>query len=380
MTPTDDDPSIPLSPVFASLAQADATPPPGGSLLLLLVFAAVAICTSFVCSLSEASILSVTRSHATVLARKGHLTGRLLERMKDQIERPLNAILTLNTLANTIGPIGMGAQAALLFDSVWVGISSGVMSYLVLVFGELIPKKLGAVYAPTLAPPISLLVVAMEAVTLPLIVLARPITWLADRVTGFFGGEAPATVDRGTLEVIADMGEAEGAIGESESEVIRNMLRLNERRVHEVMTPRTRVFMLPQAATIAEAMEHERFTQHTRIPLFKSGPDDVTGVVIKGNLYEAFASGQRARPLTDFRRPLTAVPEQATLLQVLEEFGRLGHHIFLVVDEFGGTAGVITLEDVLEAIIGREIIDETDRGAPAHTSADTARFSSEKKA
>ncbi|MEM1167141.1 MAG: hemolysin family protein [Planctomycetota bacterium] len=361
---SEEDPSEPSTAPAGALAapgtlEAEA---PGGSLTLLIVFAGLAIVTSFVCSLSEASILSVPKTHATVLVRQGRLTGRLLERMKDQIERPLNAILTLNTLANTVGSIGVGTQAALLFDSVWVGVASGVMTYLVLVFGELIPKKLGAVYARSLAPPISVVVVAMEVITLPLIVLARPVTWVADRLVSRFGAEAPATMDRGTLEVIADMGEAEGAIGESESEVIRNMLRLNERRVQEVMTPRTRVFMLPQTATIAEAMGHERFTQHTRIPVFADGPDDVTGVVIKGNLYEAFAAGEPGRRMTEFRRPVTAVPEQATLLRVLEEFGRLGHHIFLVVDEFGGTAGVITLEDVLEAIIGREIIDESDRG------------------
>ena len=335
----------------------------GGSVVALGVFAGIALTASFVCSLSEAAILSLPKSQARALAQKGHLSGRILERMKERIEGPLNAILTLNTLANTVGAMGVGAQAAALFDNVLVGVVSGVMTYAVLVFGELIPKKIGAVYARRLAPLIALTITVMEYLMAPIVVVARPLTWVADRALARFGGKEPASVSRESLHAIAEIGTAEGTLTSHESEIIRNLMSLSRVRVHEVMTPRTRVFMLGAETTIDEAVRHERFTRYTRIPIYGEDQDEIRGVVIKGNLYEAMMRGEGARRVREFRRVLGAVPEQATLLHVLDLFGETGHHIFLVADEFGGTAGVVTLEDVLEAIMGREIVDETDEAA-----------------
>ncbi|MEM9082428.1 MAG: hemolysin family protein [Planctomycetota bacterium] len=338
-------------------------PPSEGSWLLLILFAGLALLTSFVCSLCEAGILSLPEAHASWLAKKGRASGRMLEAMKQQIDRPLNAILTLNTIANTVGSIGVGAQAAELFDDIFVGIASGVMTYLVLVFGELIPKKLGATYSRPLAPAIAYLIRSMEIFTRPIIIFTKPITMLMDRALDRVAAAEQSTVSRETLGVIAELGSAEGSLNPAESQIIQNLMKLNVIRVSEVMTPRTAVFMLPQTQTVRESMAHARFTQFTRIPLTGENTDDVTGIVVKGNLYESYVKGDIDRPLTDFRRPIHKVWEGATLLQVLEEFARVGHHIYLAVDEFGGTAGVVTLEDVLEAILGQEIIDETDRVA-----------------
>jgi len=321
---------------------------------LLLFYLFLALGVSFICSLCEASLLSVSTTHATIMSKQGKRAGRMLVQMKEHIDRPLAAILTLNTASHTIGAAGVGAESLRVFANVPVAITSALLTLAILVLSEIIPKTIGAVYCRPLAGPVTYMVQAMIWGTYPIILALDAMSRLIKRGAG---GEG---YTREQIAVVAELGRAEGALRGVESRIIQNLLRLNQIQVEDVMTPRTVTFMLQEETTIDEVLKQEQFKQFSRIPIYDESPDDMIGVVIKSEIYEASRNGKGDMRLSELARPLHAVPETAPLLRVLEEFGRLGHHIFLVVDEYGGTAGIVTLEDVFESVIGSEIVDETD--------------------
>ncbi len=323
-------------------------------MLLLFFYLALALGVSFICSLCEASLLSVSTTHATIMKREGKRAGKLLLTMKEHIDRPLAAILTLNTASHTIGAAGVGAESLKVFASVPVAVTSALLTLAILIFSEIIPKTIGAVYCRPLATPVTYMVQAMIWGTYPII---RGLDAMSRLIKRGAGGEG---YTREQIAVVAELGRAEGALRGVESRIIQNLLRLNQIQVEDVMTPRTVVFMLQKDTTVDDVLEEEQFGQFSRIPIYDDSPDDMIGVVIKSDIYEASRNGNGDTPVSALVRPMHAVPETAPLLRVLEEFGRLGHHIFLVVDEYGGTSGIVTLEDVFESVIGSEIVDETD--------------------
>lgn len=323
-------------------------------MLLLVIYLAFALGVSFCCSLCEAVLLTLTPSDAEVMIARGRRAGGVLKAMKERIDRPLAAILTLNTIANTAGAAGVGAQAAIVFGEVWLGLISGAMTLLVLVFSEIIPKTLGASWARPLAGPAVTLIAWMVRLTYPLVVLLNAISSLIR------GPASESGHSREQIVVMAEMARHGGTLDQTEHRLITNMLRLNAVRVHEVMTPRTVVFMLPENATAAEAIRQPQTLQFSRIPVTGEGPDDVRGLVLKTDLLRAVAEGRPGASVGSMKRRIRAVPETAALIQVMKQFGETGQHLFLVVDEYGGTAGVISLEDLIESILGREIVDETD--------------------
>lgn len=321
---------------------------------LLILYAAVALGTSFVCSLCEAALLSLPASHAVVLKEQGRWAGALLEKMKRQIDRPLAAILTLNTIANTIGAAGVGAQALQVWGDKWLAVASAVLTLLILVFSEIIPKTIGAVYARSLVDPVVYIVRAMMILTAPIVVLLDFISRIIR------AGGNTSEVQREHIAVLAELGRVEGVLHGSESRIIRNLLRLTDVRVSEVMTPRTVALMFRQETTVHDVLAENAELPFSRIPVYVDDPDHVTGVALRHDIFDAARRGQSETPLSEITRPIHAVPETATLLRTLESFLARGDHIFLVVDEYGGTAGLITLEDVLESVVGAEIVDETD--------------------
>lgn len=322
---------------------------------LLLIYLAIALGVSFLCSLVEAGLLSVSQSEAAVMARDGKAYAAKLERLKAEIDRPLAAILTLNTCAHTVGAAGVGAQALIVFGDKWVALTSAVLTLVILVFSEIIPKTMGASFAKPLIPFTVITVRWMIWLTYPLIVLLNLMSKL---IPG--GGKAESVLSREHVAVMADLAGAQGSLSPEEASIVQQTLRLRDVRVAEIMTPRTAAFMLSRSLTVAEAIRDEEVAHFSRIPLYDEGPDDVTGIVLKHDIYAAAIRGERSRKLDTMMRTIHAVPEMAPVMRVLEEFGRVGHHLFLVVDEYGGTAGVVTLEDVLETVLGREIVDETD--------------------
>ncbi|MEO0513363.1 MAG: CNNM domain-containing protein [Planctomycetota bacterium] len=321
-------------------------------MVLLLIYLAGALAFSFLCSLAEAAILSVPLAHARYLAEQGRGAGRHLEEMKNKIDRPLSAILTINTVSHTVGAGLVGAQASVVFGDAWVGATMGVVTVLILVLSEIVPKTLGATYCRPLAP----LVVGVIRV---MIWTTYPVILLLDRLNNLLkSGGSHDAVTREQLAIVAEIAGDDGQIDPAESELIRNALRLRDIRVRDVLTPRTVVSTAPADATVGEIAAGEGFGRFTRIPLIHD--EAPVGVVLRHAVYEELLSGRPGTIARDLARQLHVVPDSARLNDVMLRFGETGHHMFQVVDEHGTFEGVITLEDVLESMLGREIIDETD--------------------
>ncbi len=322
---------------------------------MLVIYFLLALGVSFLCSLMEASLLSLPRSYAIRLKQDGKSYGTTLEHMKQEINRPLAAILTLNTFANMFGAAGVGAEALVAFGSTWVALVSFILTLCILIFSEIIPKTAGSMYCRQLAPWTAYFVRAMMFIT-------WPVTVLLNMVRRFFpSGEHLHSLTRDDVMVIAELSRTSGALELRELEVIQNFLKLRDWQVKDVMTPRTVLLMLHQDTTVAEAMKQYTQTPFSRFPVYGDSPDDMKGLVLRRSLDECARNDQLDRPVLELVRPIHVVPEGATLDNVLWKFFTTGQHMFHVVDEYGGTAGVITLEDAIETMIGHEIVDETDR-------------------
>lgn len=320
---------------------------------LLFGYLGLVLMVSFICSLLEAAFLSLPRSHARVMAEQGHHFGEILGQMKDSVDRPLAAILTLNTVSNTFGAAGVGAMIQRIFGSAWLTAGSIVITLLVLVFSEILPKTLGAVHAKKLAPFVAHAVRTIIVITYPIVVCL-------ELVSKLIGGSDNATITRAEFASLAQEGQNTGVLEERESRVITNMLRLNKIRVSDVMTPRPVVLMLPQHMTVADATDRGEPIPFSRIPIYKDNPDEIIGVILRHDLFTNRWEGRGSIRLASLVQPITVIPQMASVAQALEQFTANGVHLMLVVDEFGGTAGIITLEDAVETLLGVEIVDETD--------------------
>lgn len=321
---------------------------------MLFVYLMIALCVSFLCSLLEAGLLSIPRSHVAVLVDEGRVAGTRLERLKADIDRPLAAILTLNTFAHTLGAAGVGAQAAMIWGETWVGVVSFVVTILVLIISEIIPKTLGAVHARRLAGFTAWTVTMLIRVLYPAVVACN---WLSSAVSG--SDKEGSRISRDELRVVAGWAQEEGTLDPIEARIIRNMIALRDVEVREVMTPRTVVTTLHVDTTIGD-VARDGPPRFSRVPVVGASLDDVRGVLHRHDLVDALSLGELDRKVEEFAQPIHNVPLFAKLPDVLRTFLKRREHLFVVVDEYGGSAGVISLEDVLETILGMEIVDETD--------------------
>ncbi|MDO8863302.1 hemolysin family protein [Haliea sp. E1-2-M8] len=324
-------------------------------LLLLAIFLAIAI--SFVCSIAEAVLLSVTTAYTRVLEQEGSPAGRRLRLLKQDVDRPLSAILTLNTIAHTAGATVAGAQAAIVLGSNMLGVFSAVLTFLILVFSEIIPKTLGAYYWRQLAPVVAILLQGMIILLYPFVLMSNWLTSLIAR------GKPIRGLSREEFVVMAELGEIEGELADNESRILLNLLSLRDQTVSSVMTPRPVLFSLPQDLPVEEFFNKHGDQPYSRIPIYGDNQDEVTGFVLRGELMQAQAKGEVDRTLREFRRQLPALVGAIDLLRAFEELLAKDTHMMLVVDEYGGVDGVITLEDIVETLVGREIVDEIDRTA-----------------
>ena len=321
---------------------------------LLLLYVALAIGVSFLCSIMEAVLLSVTPSYVAALEREGSDIGERLHQLKENVDRPLSAILSLNTIAHTVGAAGAGAQAAVVFGEAYTGVIAAILTLLILVLSEIIPKTLGAVYWRTIAPTMVRLLVPTIILMWPLVKLSQGLTYLLSQ------DEDEAAFSREEFTAMAELGEEEGVFEEKESRILRNLFRFNSLRVKDVMTPRTVVFDLPEAQTIGDVVdEHDEF-RFSRIPVYDETPDDVTGYVLKDEMLLRAAQEEHDVLLEDIAREILVVRETLPLPDLLERLLDRLEHIALVVDEYGGVAGVVSMEDVVETLLGLEIVDEAD--------------------
>jgi len=323
-------------------------------MIKLAVFGFVALGFSFLCSIAEAVLLSVTPSYVALLEQEGRESGRLLRKLNDDLGRPLAAILSLNTIAHTVGATGVGMQAAVVFGSASLGIVSAILTLMILVFSEIIPKTLGVVHWRTLAPPMARGIMIM-------IWLMYPLVWLSEILTKLLSKREAADIfSREEFTAMVRLGVQEGQIDERESHIVRNLLRLPDLRVKKILTPRTVVFALPETTTIDQVFEEHPEIPFSRIPIFETNLDDINGFVLKSEILLAQARDQHEARLSEFKREIGSIPETASLSKLFEFLLEEREHILLVVDEYGGIEGVVTLEDLIETLLGLEIVDETD--------------------
>ena len=329
---------------------------------LLILFFLIAIITSFLCSLWEAVLLSITPSYAQIQLQKGGRLGRRLQSFKDDIDRPLAAILTLNTIAHTVGAIGVGDQAS----KIWAGANplvTGlfvpvVMTLAILVLSELIPKTLGANYWKSLAP--------FTARSLSIIMrLLAPLVWFAQLVTSKLKKkDVGSAFTRSDFMAMADIGAKHGIFDQHESEIISNLLQFRSVRVGDVMTPRTVVRSAPAEETLAGYFDRTREQHFSRIPLYDNNTaDHIIGYVLKDQVLAGMVDGRADETLQSLKREIIAVHDDHPILDLFNRFLQTREQIALVVDSFGGMAGIVTMEDVIETLLGIEIVDESDKTA-----------------
>ena len=324
----------------------------------LVAVVAVVLAASFLCSVLEAVLLSVTHSHVALMTKQGHRAGPVLERMKRRIDEPIAVILTLNTIAHTFGATAAGAIATEVFGDVWIGVFSAVLTFAVLVFSEIIPKTLGATFWKRLAGPsahtLRVLGIAMRPVIAPLGWLSR---WIGPK-------HGAVTVSRAELAVLADIGRREGALDEDEFRVMSRVMRLDAITVGEVMTPRIDIVAVPADASLGDAVDAMLDGGKLRLPVHEGSLDRIVGLLLARDLWRAARGAEDGTAtVREITRPMQFAPASKTVEDLIREMRAARTKMVVVLDEFGGTAGLVTLEDLIEEIVG-EIQDEHESDEP----------------
>ncbi len=322
----------------------------------LLTYFTAAISVSFLCSLLESVLLSLSIAHVSVMEKEGQPSGKLIAELKGNINKPLAAILTINTIANTVGAAGVGAQTFLIFGNEWVAFSSGVLTLCILIFSEIIPKTIGAIYCRSLAP-FSAYVIRI------LMVIAWPFVLFSEKMSKFIhkgenGGESKAT--REELLAMAEISEDEGAIDEQEGDIIENLMKLDDMPVEDIMTPRSVMFALKKNDTVGQVIEQHSPIAFSRIPIYENDLDTIVGIVNRYDLVNKQAEDQFDIQMHSIMKPIRSVVEKSSVSDVLDLFVKRREQMFFVMDDFGTTTGLITLEDAIETLLGVEIVDEHD--------------------
>lgn len=318
---------------------------------LLLAYFFLALVLSFLCSLLEAVILSTPSSYSSILMKQNRNHGMRLERFKENINRPLAAILTLNTFAHTLGAAGVGAQTLELYGENSVAIASGILTLLILIFSEIIPKTLGSVYWRSLIGNTTVVVEILIFFTYPLVLLA-------EYISNF--GNDETTVTREEVIAMAEMGEDEGVLEEQETDIIENTLKLKDVKVSDIMTPRSVIFALNRDLTVGQVLEEHDTLDFTRIPIFDTNLDSIQGMVNRYEIINRKADDQFSTRMHEISQDVPHVNENEPIDKVLELFIKNRDHMALVVNNDNTLTGLITLEDAIETILGQEIVDEHD--------------------
>ncbi|UCF56301.1 MAG: DUF21 domain-containing protein, partial [Deltaproteobacteria bacterium] len=281
--------------------------------------------------------------------------GRILKELRANVEKPITAILSLNTIANTAGAAVAGSAATVVFGHQWLAYFSAFFTLAILIFSEVIPKTAGVVYARSL----------VGVVALPLkglVWLMTPFVWLCSHITGLIArNKTHESVSPDELRIMARISLQTGGIKHYQESVIENILSLDTKTVKDVMTPRTVIFSLSEHLTLEKASKESHRWEHSRFPVYDKEMEDIVGIVLTKELFIALSEGKKDMPLTELMRPVHFVVETAKLNNVLLEFMETRQKLFVVIDEYGGLSGLISLEDILEEILGREIIDESDQ-------------------
>lgn len=326
------------------------------NLILLIFFISLSLIVSFLCSISEAALLTMTPSYIDTLSEEDPKGAMLLKNVKvDNIEKSISAILTLNTVAHTLGSLGAGAQAVIVFGSAWFGVFSAVMTLIILIGTEIIPKTIGTAYWRRLAIPVAYYVRAINIALLPIIWVTEKISRLLTR------GNQESSFNRHEFLALANQGESSGQMTEMETRIIKNSLALGMINVEDIVTPRSVVTAFDENMTVGDVFARYPKLPFSRFPIFNEDLDNATGFVLKSDLLIAKANQEIHTPIKQFRRDIHFVFAKLKLFDLLDLMLKQRVHIALAVGEFGEVKGLVSLEDVLETLLGLEIVDEFDR-------------------
>ena len=323
---------------------------------LLLLFLVITLLVSFLCSTLESVLMTTTLSYISLREDEGDKAAVLFKKYKLDTERPLAAILSLNTIANTVGSVGIGMQSTLVFGNKWVGLTSAIVTLLILIFAEIIPKTIGTTYWKSL-------MTFTAYTTRALIVIMFPFVLLVHYLTRMFHKEDTVgdnTVSREEVSAMANVGEEEGVIEKDENKIIQNIIRLDDIKAFEVMTPRVVAAIASEKMTLREYYDSDAYDHFSRIPVYAESPEFITGYVLRDDALEDLAEDHFDTKLGDIKRSLPYFNEDTSISDIFDAMLKQKSQIALVIDEYGCFQGIITLEDIIETIFGFEIIDEND--------------------
>ena len=324
--------------------------------ILLISYILLALVFSFLCSVAEAVLLSITPSFIAGLRDKKPKLAALLKRLKqDNIDQSLAAILTLNTIAHTVGAIGSGAKATVVFGSAWFGLFSAIMTLMILFLSEIIHKTIGAVYWRNLAGFTARFIIGLIWALYPLIWVSEVLTRVIAR------GKKAHVFSRDEFVAMAGIGERAGKIDPRESRIIRNLFRFDSLTASDIMTPRTVIVGLPQGISVTEALDTKPTETFSRLPIYQGDLDHISGFILKDDLLNTQAMDGGEVKIETLKREIITVPGNMSLSNLFGFLLEKRQHIALVVDEYGGTEGLVTTEDVVETLLGLEIVDEMDK-------------------
>ncbi|SHH75117.1 Hemolysin, contains CBS domains [Wenyingzhuangia marina] len=323
-------------------------------MVLLFLYLFLALFVSFVCSILESVLLSIPQSFLIVKQDKGASWAATFMEYKNNIDKPLSAILSMNTVAHTIGAAGVGAQAVKIYGEASFGIISAILTILILIFTEIIPKTLGAKYWRQLAVISLHTMSGMVFLTYPLVLMSAVITKL------FSSDKKEQTTSREEIAALASIGADEGVFSEKEHKIIHNILRLKNVKVIEIMTPRVVAVVADENLSLNDFLKSKDYLKFSRIPVYSENEENITGYVFRQEVFEKLAENKYELKLRDIKRDIYVVSNDIVLFSLWENLLDKKEHIALIVDQYGGLDGIVTMEDVIETLLGLEIMDEKD--------------------
>ena len=320
----------------------------------LLVFLLGAMAVSFLCSVLEATLMSTPLSYITLCEDEGRRCAPLMKKYKQDSSRPIAAILSLNTIANTIGAAGVGRQATIIFGSEWFGLVSAVTTILILIFSEIIPKTIGTTHWK------SLMGFATGTIRV-LIVILFPIVWCVEGLQKLFTPKnSDVSVSREEVGAIADVAEETGELDEDENEIIQNLINIDELTAREAMTPRVVAAIASEAMSVKNFYKDRRFYHHSRIPVFRDDDEYITGYILRMDAIQLMAEDKFDTTLSTIRRDIESFPGDTPIQDIWDNMVEKKEQIAAIIDEYGAFQGILTMEDIIETILGDEIVDERD--------------------